>query len=632
MTTPVPVCVEAVLESQIQEVRVEGDGQDIQEVYAPQLSMSENLAKLANKIDFYKDECEEKGKPTSEGEKESEEEKATTFQPSLWPWDSVRNKLKASLTEMSVLLDVLNIAKRKNYMVLDQVSQPAPDPKTALQLASKKQALTTSANILMSSAERLKKSQAEGTSKHNDFHIELLKLRQNWRLKKVGNTILGDLSYKTAGSRFWQGGTFEVLKTTTNTSTEPEGSATKGGLEVVIPNDLRGVAYIQVEVKSVPEKMDLTSAIMRLPSELGTVHTGTYWQQKLQAAQNVLFCKEIFSQLAREAVQTNSSVPHLVVGNQIITNVFPGIQLSIILCHSTGKDKNKRPPPAPPKLDHNHVLEHSLHQLLRELHYKNIHYPPPHPVTAMIGVSKKRRMAGPLAMSRQDLLEMADNESLLEQVIKQTKHHVLRQKTMGVLDRYAVTLSDPQLANHWNCVNSSLESSCRVLITSQGYDLRLWHSFMVHIYVDKIKLITREGRVLILSYEEKELEDFILWQISQHQISVSQNLSRLMGWHMLNTTGALGVSDLESSATASALVMASPNHNKALAIKSGPSTGTKVFIQSCPKENKSRIVTKDEKWSFVGCEFQEVDMNKFEGRNFPSKLETLMAVLTRTAT
>ena len=49
----------------------------------------------------------------------------------------------------------------------------------------------------MNSAERLKKSQAEGTSKHNDFHIELLKLRQNWRLKKVGNTILGDLSYKT---------------------------------------------------------------------------------------------------------------------------------------------------------------------------------------------------------------------------------------------------------------------------------------------------------------------------------------------------------------------------------------------------------------------------------------------------
>lgn len=55
---------------------------------------------------------------------------------------------------------------------------------------------------------------------------------------------------------------------------------------------------------SLSEKMDLTSAIMRLPSELGTVHTGTYWQQKLQAAQNVLFCKEIFSQVNKMIAST----------------------------------------------------------------------------------------------------------------------------------------------------------------------------------------------------------------------------------------------------------------------------------------------------------------------------------------
>jgi hypothetical protein len=58
--------------------------------------------------------------------------------------------------------------------------------------------------------------------------------------------------FLTAGSRFWQGGTFEVIKTTSSTVTEPEGSAVRGGLEVIIPNDLRGIAYIQVEVKSVP--------------------------------------------------------------------------------------------------------------------------------------------------------------------------------------------------------------------------------------------------------------------------------------------------------------------------------------------------------------------------------------------
>merc|ERR1719367_2375237 len=45
-----------------------------------------------------------------------------------------------------------------------------------------------------------------------DFHFELLRLRQNWRLKKVSNTILGDLSYRTAGSQYKQSGVFEVVK------------------------------------------------------------------------------------------------------------------------------------------------------------------------------------------------------------------------------------------------------------------------------------------------------------------------------------------------------------------------------------------------------------------------------------
>ena len=33
-----------------------------------------------------------------------------------------------------------------------------------------------------------------------------------------------------------------------------------------------------------------------------------HWQNKLEAAQNVLFCKELFSQLAREAVQLLSLI------------------------------------------------------------------------------------------------------------------------------------------------------------------------------------------------------------------------------------------------------------------------------------------------------------------------------------
>lgn len=56
-----------------------------------QLSMSEKLAKLAHKIDFLSDV---KGHEEEKVEQEEEEKSLVTFQPSLWPWDSVRENLR----------------------------------------------------------------------------------------------------------------------------------------------------------------------------------------------------------------------------------------------------------------------------------------------------------------------------------------------------------------------------------------------------------------------------------------------------------------------------------------------------------------------------------------------------------
>lgn len=58
------------------------------------------------------------------------------------------------------------------------------------------QALQSAASVLQSGAERLRKSHAEINIK-NDFHMELLNVRQKWRLKKTGTSILGDLSYRS---------------------------------------------------------------------------------------------------------------------------------------------------------------------------------------------------------------------------------------------------------------------------------------------------------------------------------------------------------------------------------------------------------------------------------------------------
>jgi mediator of RNA polymerase II transcription subunit 17 len=59
-------------------------------------------------------------------------------------------------------------------------------------------------------------------------------------------------------------------------------------------------------------------------------------------------------------------------------------------------------------LEHNHVLEHSLHQLLHEMHFRNITIHPPHPTNATYGMTKRRRLAGPTATNREELVNMAD--------------------------------------------------------------------------------------------------------------------------------------------------------------------------------------------------------------------------------
>ena len=75
-------------------------------------------------------------------------------------------------------------------------------------------------------------------------------------------------------------------------------------------------------VQMFSDQEDLCSATINL---LGSGPTSTnpdvHWQQKLEAAQNVLFCKELFNQLAKEAVQLQAPIPHMVVGNQIMATV-----------------------------------------------------------------------------------------------------------------------------------------------------------------------------------------------------------------------------------------------------------------------------------------------------------------------
>uniref|UniRef100_A0A8D0HEC9 Mediator of RNA polymerase II transcription subunit 17 n=1 Tax=Sphenodon punctatus TaxID=8508 RepID=A0A8D0HEC9_SPHPU len=619
----VRISIESACEKQVQEVGLDGS-----ETYLQPLSMSQNLARLAQRIDFSQGSGSEDDEPPPSasardwapgGAENDDEEGLVKFQPSLWPWDSVRNNLRSALTEMCVLNDVLSIVKDKKFMTLDPVVQ---EPLTAkqnpqvLQLISKKKSLAGAAQILLKGAERLSKSVAESqeNKRQRDFNSELLKLRQHWKLRKVGDKILGDLSYRSAGSLFPHHGTFEVIKNT-DIDLDKKIPDDYCPLDVQIPSDLEGSAYIKVSIqKQAPDIGDLGTANLFKRPLLKSKPGAPHWQTKLEAAQNVLLCKEIFAQLSREAVQIKSQIPHIVVKNQIISQPFPGLQLSISLCHSSNDKKSQKSASEKQSPeDHLYVLEHNLHQLIREFHKQTLSSTMmPHPASAPFG-HKRMRLAGPQAFDKNDISSLQANEGLLEKIIKQAKHIFLRRRTARTIDSLASRIEDPQIQAHWSNINDVYESSVKVLITSQGYE-QICKSIQLqlNIGVEQIRVVHRDGRVITLSHQEQELQDFLLSQVGAPIQAGDAWVPVPMQFFLLPPARS------------------TPNFS-AVDLRNGPESGSKVMVQfprcQCKDLPKSDVL-QDSKWNYLRGPFKEVQWNKMEGRNFVYKMELLMAALS----
>lgn len=62
-------------------------------LFSRPLSMAENLAKLAHKIDFASQSTDAES-PEKETPETEDKEGTTSFQQPQWPWDSVRNQVR----------------------------------------------------------------------------------------------------------------------------------------------------------------------------------------------------------------------------------------------------------------------------------------------------------------------------------------------------------------------------------------------------------------------------------------------------------------------------------------------------------------------------------------------------------
>jgi mediator of RNA polymerase II transcription subunit 17 len=688
----VPIRIEPTDEYKIQEISYDGVEKSI-----PPPSMSEHLSQLIQRIDFYQpvDELREeleKAKNTSDDEDEDVPAQPTNqITGSLWPFDAMRTKLRVALTEICVLHDVLAIAKEKKYMVFDTVNPKQTDQRPIVALMAKKRSLANAAQILIDGSATLRattfgrpSSRANTadpswltsdqsssnsfqinpkTSNEPNFYDELREMRQNWRLKRLGHDIYGDLSdFRPVGARLLPNTRFEVIRTTPATR-GPNNQA----LAVKIPFELEGSAHIQVSIVKGDEisLVDLsTSANGRLyePAKDGT------WQEKLEAAQNVLFCKELFCHLANQAVQYQFVIPTTVTGNQIILALFPDIKLYITLIHKTPNAKASRVcTEGMEKLRKNHkqVFEHSLHQMFRDFY------------AGMLRKMQGRdvpRESGPYAMDRQTLLEMSKQESSLDKIVQQAQHLIMRHQTIDVIDSFAAKIKDPLIISHWFCLNTPTTSIARVDIVSHNNEILGRSHMLIYVGTRQLRVNTRDCKNLVLGYEPDELRHLLVWQSCLHQFIASDKLSKLLGWYTLILNYNVNVTRHDTSSTAFSLVICSSNCSHMISMKSGPQYGLSVEVaqfKETPGVTGSAMtngltngsstqgsipspIVLDEYGHDSGMtsilnsmlnqgdhsekqlsrfqdlveNFREVDWDMMQGRDFLTKLELLMAALT----
>lgn len=667
----VPIRIEPTDEYKIQEISFDG-----QEKYIPPLSMSENLAQLISKIDFNQPieelRAELDSKPDENGQVEEAKPQVAQATGSRWPFESMRTKLRVALTEICVLHDVLSIAKEKKYMVFDAVNTKASDQRPIVGLLAKKSALQTASQILTNGASSLKtlssprppanllndfltESLSSSSTADPNFYEELKEMRQNWRLRRVGSNIIGDLSYfRPAGYRFTASTRFEVIKTAPGTR-GPSNQA----IIVKVPSGLEGRAHIQV---SIIKSNDISLLDMSTAAN-GRCHEplreGT-WQEKLESAQNVLFCKELFNHLANQAVQYQFVIPTVVTGNQIILALFPDIKLYITLVHHTPNTKCSREiSDGMKKLcsEHKPVFEQSLHQMLRDF-YANA-------FRRMQGRDIPKE-AGPYAMDKQTLYELRREEPSLDKMVNQAQHLIMRQQTMEVIDKFAAKIKDPLIISHWFCLNSPTTSIVRVDIVSQNNEILGRSHMLIYIGTRQLRVITRDCKNLLLGYEAEELRHLLIWQSCLHQFIASDKLSKLLGWYTLILNYSVNVTRQELSSTAFSLVICSSNCTHMISIKSGPQFGLTVEVAQFKDSNSisnsmtngfGNLTNSEHRNSADFSEtsielilnsslneasnerqlyklqdlvdnFREVDWDQMQGKDFLTKLELLMAALT----
>jgi len=631
MPNEVQLAIEGNKESYIQEIALNG-----QETWIQPLSMSEKLQRATQRIDFYKE---------LNGD-EVDEEDSKKDEPQENPWEGVRKNIVDALTEVRVLHDVLAILSHDPAMPVppglpgQPPLQPPPNQQKILKLSSaqqpiltakqiqnatviavqaKKKALKLAGETILKGAERLQKP----TEKINDFHQELLLLRQHYRLRRHGEKILGDLSFRTAGSMFNEQSTFEVIRDT-------DCKAGTSPLRVRLPTELQSMIWISIRVEQcvvsdvLSQSNPPNNSLSTYQYILENLNYQREFLSQLKQAQNGLFCRELFDQLCREAATYRPIVPIYVIGDTITTQIFPDTKFIIQLQRRPFKVGERNMESFDKENDRRwYCLEQLLNKTLREQHAKDTSLPAPHPTIATMGMNRKQRTAATKPYTRIRIDKMRKVVPLLQQIIEAAKHSELLRRVEYQLDELARAHHQPNIHIHWPVVQNQVHTSLKVHFSCSGYEMCTkqfgMHSILLNIGIDKCQAVQRDGSVVELGSDPQELKRLMEGELLAQQIACIAGLSRIIDWTVLSSRrGAILLSPPVSSECYAGRVAVRTEDNQ-----------LRVFVESREASNLSSDIILEQRWQLLHSnKWREVEWEKLPGMNFVAKIEQMLACLS----
>ncbi|VDD88587.1 unnamed protein product [Enterobius vermicularis] len=541
--------------------------------------------------------------------------------PDAGPWHMVARNLFEALQQVNLLTDTLKVLKLPYLEALTVADsfemqhnmQEVIQHSKHFQWVTKRKALTEAASVLEQSQKCRSKGSVAETEKEM-FFDELKKVRENWRVRKTGDFVYGDIGYSIFGNKYDQKEMFDILRRSRSAITDVQGVQRQSCLQVRIPADLVRRSTLAVSIES--DDIDSQKDLFALPeNDLDYAKIDLekakeiYWEKALQWGQESLICRDIFRKLCNDAVLLKGRLA-VVRGNVLIVSLFDDLLLRIEL-RNYPFEEGKLPVVGDPYLNRSLRQLFVLDQCTRWLRHQSFVTMP------LTQLHESLDLRGPDAMAKNEIeARLGKRKDILIRFIDLAAHYVLQSRAALALEKFILRVSDPQVTWKW-LRSTPFQSSIILTAVNRNYDHPGKFTFYIRIDADSFYITTKEGQRMDCWRDENMLISGVEVLVCNFMLnSVAHVATKLWQWQVLHAN--LNAIDADANPRPT-LYMCNQSATRSLFIEFRPKNVPIVRVRKCKPEKLEKIESPEE--------FLTLNYNRLIGSSLCRKIDNLCSML-----